>query len=269
MRQGLTSQKLYQEVRDTLKKTEDSLLKLEKISFSMSPIFEEVEGSLDALIKILKSEKVHGLCRQIRSLKTRLNTLENKKGYDSDTFQNIFALLKKIRKENHTEILSIARLRDILGRNALGKFKEFNKQFFKAPANSLNASPPKKFLMLKDSSTSFLVPIKKKIWQKKIINKAYKDEIKIQLKSDKIHGAFVFKSILQGEREKRSSQRVALLVRNENDDLKGILSDETEGIIYLSPSVFLNKLKYLKVNHSTSKSFIWLKGRRFFIRSLA
>ena len=266
MKQDLTSQDLYQEVQDTLKKTEDYLLKLEKISFSMSPVFAEVEESLDALIKLLRNERVYALCKQIQLFRTELNTLEDNRGYDSEVFQDIFVSLKKIGKGSHREILSAASIKSTLGR-----FKEFSSQLLasKGLTNSLDASQPKKFLMLKDASTSFLVPIKKKLWQKKIINKAYKDKIMIHLKLENIDDSFVFKSIIQGDRAKRCSQRIALLVRIENNELKGILSDKIEGIIYLNPRLFLDKLEYLKVNRSTSKSFIWLKRRRFFIRSLA
>ena len=199
------------------------------------------------------------------SLGKELNTLENNCGYDSRVFQNMFISLKKIGKGSHQEILSVAALKNILS-----KFKQFNNQLFTARegVGFLETSQPKKFLMLKDASASFLVPVKKKLWQKKIINKAYKDKITIQLKLKNIKDSFVFKSILSGQREKRKPERVALLMRIENDEIKGVLSDEMEGIIYFNPRLFLSKLEYLKVDHSTSRSFIWLKGRRFFIHSL-
>ena len=259
-----SSQELYTLVDREFEEIKSIFFKLEKVFFSLSPIYDALYIKLENLIKTLQKEKTPVLLGKIKELKKNIEDLWRERGYEPEIFQELYILLNKTQKSSASDILSAESLK-----NKIFIFQYKAKNFLTpASKESVDASSQsKKFLMVFDDNTRFLIPFKEKVWQKKIERKAYRDQIKIQVEDDGSSGLYLFKSLMRSTRQKSPLERYAVLVIDENGEKKGFLADHIEGMIYLNPRLFLNKIDYLRMG-SYTKAFIQLRGRRYFIEKL-
>ena len=259
-----SSQELYTLVDWEFEEIKNIFFKLEKVFFSLSPIYDALYIKLENLIKILQKEKTPVLVGKIKELKKNIEDLWKERGYEPEIFQELYILLNKIQKSSASDIISAESLKNKI---LLFQYKAKNFLTHSSKEGIDTSSQSKKFLMVSDNRTRFLVPFKEKVWQKKLNRKAYRDQIKIQVEDDDLTGLYLFNSLIRASREKRSSERYAVLVIDENGEKKGFLADHIEGMIYLNPRLFLNKIDYLRMG-SYTKAFVYLRGQRYFIEKL-
>ena len=200
----------------------------------------------------------------MKVFKKDLSILSRYKGYEPEAFQELFTSLSHICKLSSDDI-TVANV----FKNKVFFFQDRVKRFLLDPRGSDIASENtyKQLLMVADNGTNFLVPMREKIWQTKIIRHAYRNHLKIKLRLNKIYTSHDFKSLAQGSREKRLGSRFAILVFDECGHKKAFLTDEVHGVIYLNPRLFIQKIQYLSV-HSKTEAFIRLRGRKYFIKKL-
>ncbi len=262
--QKTSSQELYTLVNQYLQEVKDTLIKIEKKYFSLSPLFDTLNIYLDRIFFLLRKEKIYDLARRVKRLKKDLSIISHHKGYEPEVFQELFASLSKICKLSSDDIM----VANVLKRKIFFFQDKVKKSLPEPPASYIHSEDTyKKLLMVADNGINFLVPIREKIWQKKIIRHAYRNYLKIKLKLDEVHTLHVFNSLAKGSREKRAEFRFAILISNEHGHKKSFLTDEVHGVIYLNPRLFAQKVQYLSIRSKT-EAFIHLRGRKYFIKKL-
>jgi len=253
-------QDLYTKLELDFTSLKDDFMNLEKAYYNLTPIYERIEDKFDMVLNDLKSRPSSGINRRIASLKEVLLDLKSKRGYDIKIFQHIFLLLEKLMKNAAIEIVPPKFLESLTKRVQQETLKVKNIESQRKEKIKKNSIA---FMMLLNNNMNFLVPAKKKIWQKIIKNKK---NLRIQVKNVEIIDTIVFDQ-LPGKvfYDKENEKKIAVLYKDKNDNLKGLLIDKFEGMIYLNQNLLKKKIQYLKYNNDHYEPYIQLKGKKYYL----
>ncbi len=266
-----SNQKLYTFINQDLQEIEKIIFDLEKKYFSLNPLFDILNIKLNKLIDVLRKEKIYALLRKIKAFKKEIKILSIYKGYEPEVFQKLFKSLKKTNKESIIDIIARGSLKS---RITFFKNKIEQNEIEELAINSFDEEKLssdniyKQLLMVSDNNTNFVIPIKARLWQRKIIHHAYRDHLKIKFNMKTLNQLYSFTSLTLGFRNKSLGYRFAILLSDEDDCDKGVLVDKVHGTIYLNSQLFSQKIEYLNIDSEVKKAFIRLQGRRYFIKKL-
>jgi hypothetical protein len=176
-------------------------------------------------------------------------------GYNAEAFHILFGQLKSILNKLPDEIFSESAVKLI-------KEKIKNEARKWLPEGLPSRSTMRKFIALKNDDMTFLVPFKKKIWEKTVDNRK---KLKIQIKSISGDNIFPFRTLLSSSQNPDKKQKLAVLLELENSNKLGILTDQIEGVLVFSKKFLKKHLEYFPVGDGNYKPFIQLKGKRYFM----
>lgn len=245
----------YEKIRTGLGELEKDLLFLEKQYFSLTPFYERLFNRLEKLLAEAKENNATLLKFRIKNLNYEIVRFYKKSGYNVENFHHLFRALTTIIHKLPDEVFSEPAVKIIQEKIKSEAAKWIGDGFS-------GKSPMHKYLAVENEDTHFLIPFKRKLWEKQVENKS---RLKIQIKSIPGDNIFLFKR-LPGNASNAPSQKMAVLMETEDNEKNGILTDKIDGIMIFSEKFLKKNMDYFPVGDSTFSPYLTLKGIRYFIR---
>ena len=247
--------KFYQKISSELEQLESDFLNLEKEYFAITPSYEKIFNRLEKIQKVASENEATLIHYRVKNLQREVAHFHKKSGYNLDAFHNIFKHLHALKSKLPDEIFSEPALKIIREKVKLEASRWIQDGLPKK-------SNLHKYMALINDDMHFLLPFKRKIWEKKVENKK---RMRIQIKSLEGENIFSFQS-LPGNDEDRVKEKIAILLETEKGSKFGILTDKIDGIMIFSEKFIAKKKDYFPVSDGNFTPYLTLKGIRYFIR---
>jgi len=245
----------YDKISHEIGLLESDLFHLEKEFFSVTPAFDILFNRLEKIQKISMENNATLLNYRIKNLHNELRHFHKNSGYNLNAFHEIFRNLHLLKNKLPDEIFSGPALQLIR--------EKVKMEASKWIAEGLpGKSPLRKFLALENDNSYYVIPFKKKLWEKRVKNKK---KIRIQIKAMPGENTFSFRC-LPGNDESRTREKTAILLESEKDIKFGILADVVEGVMIFSEKFLKKKTDYFPIGEGNFTRCLNLRGKRYFIR---
>lgn len=245
----------FQKISFELEQLEAGFLNLEKEYYAITPSYEKLFERLDKLLKITSENDSTLLNYRIKNLQRELVYFHKNSGYNIDAFHKIFKHLHALKGKLPDEIFSEPALQII-------KEKVKSEAARWIPEGLPKKSDLHKYLAVKNDDMHFVIPLKRKLWEKQVENKK---KMRIQIKSMEGANIFNFRS-LPGNDEGRVKVKKAVLLESDNGKKFGILCDTVQGVMIFSDKFLKKKTDYFPVGDGNFTPYLTLQGNRYFIK---
>jgi len=245
----------YQKISFELEQLESDLLNLEKEYFAITPVYEKLFNRLDNIKEITVKNHSTLLNFRIKNLQSELIRFHKNSGYNLNSFHSIFKHLHTIKNKLPDEIFSEPAIQIIKEKIKMEASKWI-------PDGLPGKSPLHKYLALVNDNTHYLIPFKRKLWEKTVENKL---KVRIQIKSIPGENVFLFRS-LPGNDQKTVNVKSAVLLESEVGVKFGILTDKIEGTMIFSEKFLKKKTDYFPISDEKFTPCLQFHGKRYFIR---
>jgi hypothetical protein len=245
----------YQKVSVEIGQLEADLFNLEKEYFAITPAYEKLFNRLEKIQEVTDENHATLLSYRIKNLNRELIRFHKNSGYNINAFHAIFKHIHAIKSKLPDEIFSEPALEIIKEKVKMEAAKWI-------PDGLPKKSPLHKYLALINDNTHYLIPFKRKLWEKPVENKR---KVRIQIKSMTGENIFSFRC-LPGNDQNTVKEKAAVLLESEKEAKFGILTDRVEGVMVFSEKFLKKKTDYFPVSEGKFTPCLNLHGKRYFIR---
>jgi len=246
----------YQAIRFELELLEGDFFKLEKEYFAITPVYDKIFNRLDRLQKASEENQASLIGYRIKNLRRQLKHFHKNSGYNLDAFSEIFKQLHTLKSKLPDEVFSEPALQVIKEKVKLEASKWIS-------GGLPRKSPLHKHLALQNDGTCFLVPFRRKLWEKSVESAG---RVRIQIKSAEGDKVFSFRA-LPGNVQSQTRFKQAILLESEKGVKFGILADKIEGVMIFSEKFLKKKTDYFPVGNGNFTPCLNLHGKRYFLRN--
>ncbi|MDH4262139.1 MAG: hypothetical protein OEV78_03735 [Spirochaetia bacterium] len=245
----------YQKVSIEIEQLEADLFSLEKEYFAITPVYEKLFNRIENIHDLTAENHATLLNFRIKNLQNEITRFHKNSGYNLNAFHSIFKHLHTIKNKLPDEIFSEPAYKIIKEKIRMEASKWI-------PDGLPGKSPLHKYLSLVNDDTYYLIPFKRKLWEKKVENKI---KVRIQIKSIPDNNVFLFRC-LPGNDQINVKEKLAVLLESENGIKFGILTDRIEGTMIFSEKFLKKKTDYFPVSDAKFTPYLHIHGKRYFIR---